>query len=434
MIKIRFAAMGLANAMVRGRWERSELVARCNDVLGRECKFVGNLVDRMLAASKTAASVIAASNEIPPTADDLTTWLCKDKGLRTASRGRKFSIGLPSIPVKMMPSPGAPRLWGVPELVDRECLTTYLEIEPEELDWFADQRGWNRKSKSHSLGHYRYRWIPRRSAGPPRLIEIPKFRLKRIQRRIVVGILNRIPPHEAAHGFCPGKRILSAVKPHVGRAFVLRMDLENIFPTVSASQIMRIFRTAGYPSSISETLTGLCVNRTPEWVLDRSPDNRVGPDKGLFESLMRGAHLPQGAPTSPALANLAAFQIDGRLSQLAKAADIHYTRYADDLIFSGRKWAVGQRQRFERMVQKITMECSFRIQLKKTRWMRPGERQTALGIVLNQTPNVDRKQYDQLQAIVHNCLIHGPDSQCDHDLTEFRESLAGRIASHSSRR
>lgn len=417
MFNIRFVAVGLAQALLRGKWERQELEARCADVLGRDYKFIGPLIDRLVKSTSAR-----------PTCDGLAEWFAADGGFRKAFRGRKLSLRPPSIPAAMLLAPGAPRLWSVPSIVSRDELSTWLGIDTYEMDWFADRRGLNRKNASSTLDHYRYRWVPRRSSGPPRLLEMPKFRMKQIQRKVLQRILYRIPVHDSAHGFCPGKNIVTAVRLHVAQSSVLRMDIQDFFPTVSGRQVVELFVTAGYPNEVASLLAGFCLHRTPEPILERSPDRRLGPDRSLFETRMRGVHLPQGAPSSPALANLAAFRLDCRLSGLAKSAGANYTRYADDLLFSGARWNSVTCERFQDMVKHISLDCGFRIHSGKTRWMRQGERQSALGVILNERPNIAREQYDRLKAVLHNCVVHGPESQCDHDLEEFRETLAGRIA------
>ena len=128
-------------------------------------------------------------------------------------------------------------------------------------------------------------------------------------------------------------------------------------------------------------------------------------------------HLPQGAPTSPALANLAAFRLDRRLQGLATAAGARYTRYADDLVLSGshRLHALAP------LVARIAAEEGFRVNPSKTRLMSRAGRQTVTGIVVNERPNVPRAEYDRLRALLHNAARDGP-GELD------RAHVLGRIA------
>ena len=239
------------------------------------------------------------------------------------------------------------------------------------------------------------------------MIERPKQRLKEIQRWILRELLFWIPVHDAAHGFVRGRSAHTHAAPHVGRHVVVRLDLEDFFAAVTAGRVYGIFRTAGYPEAVAHTLTGLCTNVVPD-------SESVA---GHFRLARRLAtpHLPQGAPTSPALANLAAFRLDSRLSALAAHLGATYTRYADDLVLSA-----DHHLRLPDLAA-IAADEGFRLNARKTRIMGRGGRQTVTGIVVNQRPNVARADYDELKAILHRARLDGPG-----ELDPAR--LLGRIA------
>ena len=139
-------------------------------------------------------------------------------------------------------------------------------------------------------------------------------------------------------------------------------------------------------------------------------------------------HLPQGAPTSPAIANLCVFRLDLRLAGLARAAGAQYTRYADDLAMSGEddfaryaRWLVPR-------AAAIATDEGFAVNHRKTRIMRRSQRQHLAGVVLNQRPNIRREQFDQLKATLFNCVQRGPASENRDGHSNFRAHLAGRIA------
>jgi retron-type reverse transcriptase len=132
-------------------------------------------------------------------------------------------------------------------------------------------------------------------------------------------------------------------------------------------------------------------------------------------------HLPQGAPTSPVLANLVAFVLDRRLTALAAAIGARYSRYADDLTFSGRHRLWRDTPRLTHLVTTIASEEGFRLNGAKTTRRARGERQLVTGLVVNTTPNVRRTDYDTLKAIVHNARRTGGDPS-------VRAHLRGRIA------
>ena len=154
----------------------------------------------------------------------------------------------------------------------------------------------------------------------------------------------------------------------------------------------------------------------------------VRPRAGKSGSCTGQPHLPQGAPTSAALANLAAHRLDARLSGLARVAGASYTRYADDLVFSGGETFARSIARFPTHVAAIALEEGFAVQHRKTRVMRQGVRQRAGGVVLNRKTNIARDEYDRLKAILHNCVRYGPRDQNRAGVPNFPAHLAGRVA------
>jgi retron-type reverse transcriptase len=144
--------------------------------------------------------------------------------------------------------------------------------------------------------------------------------------------------------------------------------------------------------------------------------------------LYSSPHLPQGAPTSPALANLAAFRLDCRLSAAAARVGATYTRYADDLAFSGDMTFARGISRFQSLVWKIIGEEGFEVNHRKTRVMHKSVRQRLCGLVVNEHVNIDRRSYDRLKAILTNCQRHGLDTQNRQKHPHFREHLDGRVA------
>jgi retron-type reverse transcriptase len=260
------------------------------------------------------------------------------------------------------------------------------------------------------------------------LIEAPKPRLKELQRQILSEILEKIPPHPAAHGFLKGRSIKTFVAPHVAQRLVLRMDLRDFFPAVAGARIQAFFRTLGYPEAVADLLGGICTNAVP-----RDAWTGAGPD--IDRARLREAHalysqphLPQGAPTSPALANLCSYRADCRLAGLARAAGAAYTRYADDLAFSGSEAFERIIERFRTHAAAILIEEGFGVNHRKTRIMRQGVRQHLAGVVANRHLNVMRSDYDRLKATLTNCVRLGPENQNRAGHTRFQSQLEGQVA------
>ena len=140
------------------------------------------------------------------------------------------------------------------------------------------------------------------------------------------------------------------------RFVVIRLDLEDFFASIAASRVYGIFRTAGYPESVAHSLTALTTNVVPArlWTsLPRPADSAQIDAHHRLGRRLATPHLPQGAPTSPALANLAAFRLDRRLAGLAASLEVSYTRYADDLTFSGPTRLVRAANTLRRAVAEI---------------------------------------------------------------------------------
>ena len=208
--------------------------------------------------------------------------------------------------------------------------------------------------------------------------------MKELQRRILSGILDPIPVHSAVHGFVKGRSIVTFAAPHAGKAVLLRLDLQDFFPTFPAARVQALFRTLGYPEKVADRLGGICTNAVPatsgtavRWRLHAREWHDA-------RELYARPHLPQGAPTSPALANLIAYRLDCRLSGLAKTAGAVYTRYADDLAFSGGEEFSRVVERFSAHAAAVALEEGFSVNHHKTRIMRQGVRQKLAGIVVNQ--------------------------------------------------
>lgn len=320
----------------------------------------------------------------------------------------------------------AAQAWDLPAIPCAGALADWLRVSTGELEWFADLKGLGYKKTAGRLRHYRYQVLAKR-CGSIRLIEAPKPRLKELQRQILSGILEKVPPHPAVHGFFKGRSIQTFVAPHVGRRVVLRMDLRDFFPSIAGVRIQAFFRTVGYPETVAGLLGGICTNAAPRDVWNRTSLEINPRDLREARDSYGRPHLPQGAPTSPALANLCAYRIDCRLAGLAKSADAEYTRYADDLAFSGSEGFEQRVERFSTHAAAILFEEGFSVHHRKTRIMRQGVRQHLAGLVVNRSTNTFRGDFDRLKATLTNCVRLGPGSQNRAAHPLFRSHLEGHV-------
>jgi RNA-directed DNA polymerase len=329
----------------------------------------------------------------------------------------------------LLPASLAPG-WPVVRVESVSALAERLELSDGQLAWLADARSLERVVRDERLRNYRYR-IMQRPSGLPRVIESPKARLKEIQRWVLHEILDQVPPHESAHGFTRQRSVVSQAAVHAGRPAVLRLDLKDFFASITAARVFGLFCTLGYPRPVAYTLTGLCTNTIPQAVWQRVPrptDPRLVQPRFWLSRQLATPHLPQGAPTSPALANLAAFRLDRRLAGLAAAWGLRYSRYADDLTFSGETHRLSWRSRLSEVVATIAREEGFVLNRDKSMLTTQAGRQRVCGVVINRHPNISRREYDRLRAILNNAARHGPDGQNRAAVADFEAHLRGRIA------
>ncbi|GAB2980684.1 reverse transcriptase domain-containing protein [Frigoribacterium salinisoli] len=326
-------------------------------------------------------------------------------------------------PVRAAAGPPAPlHVDTLPELARA------LGVDVGHLLWLADARGWNAAAPADSpLHHYRSTWLPR-PGRTPRLLEAPLHLLRTAQRSVLDDLLGAQPVHDAAHGFVPGRSALTAARQHVGREVVVTLDLVSCFASVTAPRVHGTFRRAGLAEPLAHVLTGLCTTTVPRSVLRAMPPGGDPDERAALRRALTLPHLPQGAPTSPALANLTLRRLDARLAGWAESCGASYTRYADDLAFSGDRDLARRVDAFVRGAARIVADEGHALNPRKTRVRRRGVRQTVTGVVVNDRPGTGRREHDALKALLHNCVRHGPDGQDRTGATDFRAHLRGRVA------
>jgi len=200
--------------------------------------------------------------------------------------------------------------------------------------------------------------------------------MKLVQRWIHAHILSKADLSSCVTGFVLGKNIFSNAKQHVSSRNLMVVDIQDFFPSVRKQQVRRIFRNFGYPPRVANYLAGLCTLQS---------------------------RLPQGAPTSPTLANIAFSAMDTVLELLANEWGCTYTRYADDLAFSGERFFTrGDINRVEKMLA----DSGFKTNYKKSRITGPGARQIVAGLVVNKSGLPLRLNRMRWRAIFHQAALH----------------------------
>ncbi len=320
-------------------------------------------------------------------------------------------------------------LWGIGQAhrnatVDEAKLAQFdlprLQTERELADWLgialARLRWYTYDRAADTTWHYVRYTIPKRGGGE-RVILAPKRELKTLQRKVLGGVLARVPMASAAHGFVRGRSILTNARAHVDKAAVLRLDLKDFFPSITFARVRGLFIALGYPFPVAATLALLCTE------YDREPFDRDGTQHYIS---VGPRHLVQGAPTSPALANLVAWRLDRRLSGLAVKRGVTYTRYADDLTFSSDDPEAIRRIRT--VAKRIIREERFTVNSAKTRLAERSTRQVVTGLVVNDGVAAPRELRRRLRAIVHNASKEGVAAQNREGRASYAAYLRGLIA------
>lgn len=408
----------LARCFLAGDPAPDRIVERSSRLLGRPWSWLGPLSRRYARFS---------ANRVRPRKREVVRFLLNDAGFQRACLHHHVSLQHWMLGSQQMQPLAASTTWGLPTIETTTDLAKWLTVTSAELEWFADLRGLSLRATLTQLRHYNYRVLAKDSASI-RLIECPKCRLKTLQRQILTGILEKIPLHRAIHGFCKGRSVNTFTAPHVGQPAILRMDLRDFFPCISAARVQAFFRTIGYPEPVSDLLGALCTTATPRHIWNAPIPDLNPAYLRDYRVLYTRRHLPQGAPTSPLLANLCFYRADCRLSGLARASGVQYTRYADDLAFSGPATFAHRAARFSLHVASILSEEGFVVSHRKTRVMRGGVRQHLAGLVINHHANVPRPDFDLLKATLTNCARLGPESQNRQSHPQFRAHLEGRVA------
>jgi retron-type reverse transcriptase len=221
--------------------------------------------------------------------------------------------------------------------------------------------------------HYRSFEILKKN-GEPRVIEAPRVFLKTVQRFIADYVLGRLSVHTSVHSFLPGRSPVSNAYAHAHAKWVGTIDVKDFFPSIGIDAIHRLLRSSGYNENSARTISRLCT---------------------------LGNVLPQGAPSSPLLSNAYLFQTDSMLSEMASALGLAYTRYADDLTFSG-----DNRSKVEEAltIAEVVLRNGSGLQINadKSRIMGPSSRRVVTGATVGRAVLPGRKLRRGIRAASYN--------------------------------
>jgi RNA-directed DNA polymerase len=228
---------------------------------------------------------------------------------------------------------------------------------------------------------YRSFQVPKKSGGK-RTINEPLPSLKEIQHWILEEILSRYPVSGYAKAYIRNRSIKDNARFHVDQKLVLTIDIKNFFPSLHIKNVNSFFLKTGYSSPVAFLLSNLCCL-----------------DEGL----------PQGAPTSPALSNILMINVDKRISAFTNQKGIRYTRYADDMTFSG-DFEPGMLIKF---VRNVLRNRELGINYEKLRVRRQGQRQEVTGVIVNEKIQAPKEMRKKLRQSVYYIEKFGLASHLD---------------------
>jgi RNA-directed DNA polymerase len=263
---------------------------------------------------------------------------------------------------------------------DGNTLANALRLHPASL-WFFVLKGYTLYS-THTI---------RKKSGKLRVLHVPEHRLMRAQRKVLRAFLNRVeyPPWVAA--YVPGRTTVDAARIHAGRPALFVVDLENFFSSTKRSWVRDAFRKEfGINRPTAEMLATLV---TAPW------------EPGVKKHFV----IPQGAPSSGAAANIVAMhRLDPLVLEVCERFGMDYTRYADDLAFS-RAAPISRDEAsvFVYEIIRAIRRSGYRVNYDKIRVQRQGQQQRLLGLTINDHPNLPKRSYRGMRALVHQCAVHG---------------------------
>ena len=224
--------------------------------------------------------------------------------------------------------------------------------------------------------HYREFCIAKRNGGK-RIISAPFPALLECQKWIYDKIISKASIHTSAHGFTYNKSIITNSKVHVGQNHFLKIDLKDFFPSITINQVINIFKSLGYTHKVSFYLASICCC---------------------------GDRLPQGAPTSPMISNIVAKTLDNRLMKFAKRFNLKYSRYADDIAFSGDFIPV----KYIEYITNIINSCNFIVNENKTILQHEKHKRIVTGISISKNEiKIPREYKRNLKLEIHCIRKHG---------------------------
>ena len=283
-------------------------------------------------------------------------------------------------------------------------LSVILDVPPDKLYMLSNDRKPRNTRKENSYSNYHTVVIKRCGKGKDRALSVPNAFLKAVQRRILDRLLYKLPVSEYSTAYRKGVSLLDNARPHTGKECIVKLDISGFFDSIDDDMVYLVMKRFGFSVPATSLLTHLCVH------------NSV---------------LPQGAPTSPYIANLVMNHFDVRLGEWCARHGITYTRYCDDMTFSGTCEAIKRADLIPK-VRRMLARQGFALNSKKTVVAGTSVQQRVTGIVVNEKPQAPRELRRSIRQEVYYCKKYGVKESLERrgsDVSpeQYLRSLLGRI-------
>ena len=248
--------------------------------------------------------------------------------------------------------------------------------------------------------HYTYYLIKKKRGGFRRIIA-PHSNIKYLQNWIKGNIIDKIKVNKSATGFVKKKSILDNALVHENQDVILNIDLSNFFESINERQVYGLFKSIGYAPNLAVEFAKICTSSISDYRFRNLSDE----EKPFFEDFHKAkeALLIQGAPTSPGISNIICRKLDVRLSKLSNKLGVSYSRYADDITFSG----IDEKLPNVNILKKIIEDEGFKINWDKVGRYKTGQRQIVTGLLVDKKVRVPKKFKKDIYRHLYFCKKYG---------------------------
>lgn len=227
--------------------------------------------------------------------------------------------------------------------------------------------------------------------GNYREISEPLPSLKEIQYFILREILYKQKVSRYCKSYIPKKKFKEYLKYHTNEKQVLTLDIENFFPSINFDIILDYFSGLGYSRDVSFYLSNLCTYST----ITKKGEKKVDNTKRF---------LPQGAPTSPYLSNLILIKFDETIATYCRDRQIKYSRYADDMAFSGKQI---ERDNLVQFIEQELKKIGLKLNKDKTNFMKQNVKQIISGVIVNKKLQLPKSERNNIRKIMYFISKYG---------------------------